>query len=338
MIDNASGGASTNHMTNSFEKMLAAHNLHPLRARRVETLQVNVGKVCNQTCRHCHVDAGPHRTESMTRETAAQCLRVLREHASIATLDITGGAPELNPNFRWMAAEARAMGRRVIDRCNLTVFFVEGQRDLPQFLAEQRIEVIASLPCYTAENVDKQRGAGVFDASIEALRMLNGLGYGRDESGLVLNLVYNPLGPSLPPPQAKLESDYKHALADQFGIVFNNLFTITNMPINRFKTDLEAHGQFDTYMRKLEAAFNPAAANEVMCRDLISVGWDGRLYDCDFNQMLEMGLDAPGDASYKMTIADFDLARLSARAICTGAHCLGCTAGAGSSCGGALRV
>ena len=318
-----------------FKDQLARHHLPPLRAHRIETLQVNVGKVCNQTCRHCHVDAGPHRTESMSRETAEECLSVLRNHPSLTTLDITGGAPELNPNFRLLATEGRALGRHVIDRCNLTVFFIDGQADLPHFLANYQIEITASLPCYTLGNVDKQRGNGVFDQSIEALRILNGLGYGRENSALLLNLVYNPLGPSLPPPQPKLEADYKRALADSFGIVFNKLFTITNMPINRFKTDLEAHGTFDSYMQKLEANFNPAAVQDVMCRDLISVGWDGTLYDCDFNQMLELPLQLNGTENRSAHIRDFD--RLpTERAIRTGSHCLGCTAGAGSSCGGAL--
>ncbi len=320
-------------MPNAFDSQLAAHSLPPLRARRIDTLQVNVGKLCNQVCRHCHVDAGPHRTESMSHGTAEHVIRVLRENPAIATLDITGGAPELNPNFRWLAAEARALGKRVIDRCNLTVFFVEGQSDSPRFLADQRIEVIASLPCYTAENVDTQRGQGVFDKSIDALRILNELGYGRDGSGLMLNVVYNPLGPSLPPPQAKLEADYKRALFDSFGIVFNHLFAIANMPISRFKSDLVAHGKLDAYMTKLEENFNAAAAGEVMCRDLISVGWDGQLYDCDFNQMLELPV---ADRSCG-TIVDFNAAALAEREICTGAHCLGCTAGAGSSCGGALK-
>jgi len=319
-------------MRNLFDHQLDAHQLPLLRARRVQTLQVNVGKVCNQTCAHCHVDAGPHRTESMSRETAEHVIRVLRENESITTLDITGGAPELNANFRWLATEARALNRHVIDRCNLTVFFVDGQRDLPAFLAEHRIEVIASLPCYTADNVDKQRGKGVFNQSLEALRLLNGLGYGREGSGLALNLVYNPLGPSLPPPQAKLEADYKRELNDRFGIVFNKLYTITNMPISRFKTDLIAHEKLDAYMQKLTTAFNPAAVADVMCRDLISVGWDGQLYDCDFNQMLDMPLTGT-----RQKIADFDATVFSERIIRTDSHCLGCTAGAGSSCGGALK-
>ena len=321
-------------MHNAFDSQLTAHRLPPLRARRIGTLQVNVGKICNQVCRHCHVDAGPHRTESMSRETAEHVVRVLRENTSIKTLDITGGAPELNPNFRWLAGAARTLGRHVIDRCNLTVFYVDGQQDLPVFLAENRIEVCASLPCYTAENVDKQRGRGVFDQSIDGLRKLNELGYGREGSGLVLNLVFNPLGPSLPPPQVKLEADYKRELFEHFGIVFNGLFAITNMPISRFKADLEAHGTLDAYMANLDAAFNTSAAEDVMCRDLISVGWDGQLYDCDFNQMLEM----PLAGERRRTIADFDAALFSQRLIRTGSHCLGCSAGAGSSCGGALKA
>jgi radical SAM/Cys-rich protein len=320
-------------MTNTFSQALSNHHLPELRARSVATLQVNVGKVCNQTCAHCHVDAGPHRTESMSRETAGHVLRVLRQNKSIKTLDITGGAPELNPNFRWLASVAHTLGRHVMDRCNLTVFFVDGQQDLPSFLALHRVEIVASLPCYTAENVDKQRGKGVFDQSIDALRILNELGYGRDGSDLILNLVYNPLGPSLPPPQASLEADYKRELLERFGIVFNRLFTITNMPISRFKTDLVAHGKLDAYMQKLESAFNAGAVADVMCRDLISVGWDGQLYDCDFNQMLGMALDG----ERPRTIAEFDAALLSDRAIRTDSHCLGCTAGAGSSCGGSIK-
>ncbi|MEI6232570.1 MAG: arsenosugar biosynthesis radical SAM (seleno)protein ArsS [Planctomycetota bacterium] len=317
---------------NRFDAQLAAHALPPLRARQVTTLQVNVGKVCNQTCAHCHVDAGPHRTESMTRDTAEHVIRVLRENESIRTLDITGGAPELNANFRWLAIQARSLGRHVIDRCNLTVFFVEGQRDLPTFLAEHRVEVVASLPCYTSENVDKQRGKGVFNQSLDALKKLNDLGYGRDDSGLVLNLVYNPLGASLPPPQAKLEADYKRELKAKFDIVFNHLFTITNMPISRFETDLVAHGKHDVYMDTLTAAFNSSAVNDVMCRDLISVGWDGQLFDCDFNQMLDLPL-----MTSSVNIADFSTREFSNRLIRTDSHCLGCTAGAGSSCGGVLK-
>ena len=259
---------------------------------------------------------------------------VLRRHPCIETLDITGGAPELNPYFRQLAASARAMNKRVIDRCNLTVFFVEGQHDLPNFLAEQRIEVTASLPCYTAENVDQQRGKGVFDESIKALKMLNKLGYGLPDSSLILNLIYNPLGPTLPPPQAQLEADYKERLKIDFDVSFNRLFTVTNMPISRFKTDLEAHDLLHGYMLKLESHFNPLAAEDVMCRDLISVSWDGRLYDCDFNQML----DLPLDLAQQGHIKNFELDKLSERKIGTGAHCLGCTAGSGSSCGGALAV
>ncbi len=327
------GGEKEVSASNLFDLHIAASKLPPLRARGVSTLQVNVGKVCNQTCAHCHVDAGPHRTESMSRETVQHILRVLRQNPSIKTLDITGGAPELNPHFRWLAGVAHTLGRHVIDRCNLTVFFVNGQHDLPAFLALHRVEVIASLPCYTADNVDKQRGKGVFDQSIEALRMLNELGYGHDDSSLALNLVFNPLGSSLPPSQAQLEADYKRELKERFGIIFNRLFTITNMPISRFRTDLVAHGKLDAYMQKLETAFNPDAVAGVMCRDLISVGWDGQLFDCDFNQMLNLPL-AEGQPR---TIADFDARQLSERPICTDAHCLGCTAGAGSSCGGALK-
>lgn len=268
----------------------------------------------------------------MSLANIEKCLNILERHPEISTLDITGGAPELNTHFRYFAEKARAMRRRVIDRCNLTVFFVEGQCDLPNFLALKQMEVIASLPCYTAGNVDKQRGGGVFEASIEALKMLNAVGYGQDGSNLILNLVYNPLGPSLPPPQAELEADYKRELFGNFGIRFNRLFTITNMPISRFKFDLESRGKFAEYMRLLEGKFNSAAAAEVMCRDLISVGWDGRVYDCDFNQMLELPMLSNGS----MTLDNFDALLLAERKIYTEAHCLGCTAGGGSSCGGSL--
>jgi radical SAM/Cys-rich protein len=320
-------------LTNRFDDCLAHSGIDALRAERVATLQVNVGKFCNQTCRHCHVDAGPHRVaEQMTHETAEQVVSVLRRHPSIATLDITGGAPELNAEFRYLVTQSRALGRTVIDRCNLTVLALEAHADLPQFLAANHVQVMASLPCYLEENVDAQRGRGVFAKSIAVLKALNALGYGRDPA-LPLDLLFNPQGASLPPPQTALEQDYKRELLGRYGIVFNRLLTITNMPIARFRDDLAGSSKLDGYMDLLEQKFNPSAAGDVMCRSLISVGWDGRLFDCDFNQMLELELNGSGGRH----IRDFDLAELEQRRIRTGDHCLGCTAGAGSSCGGALK-
>jgi radical SAM/Cys-rich protein len=314
-----------------FNETLSQHGLQRLAATGIEVLQVNVGRLCNQTCRHCHVDAGPDRREIMSRETLEECLRVLARTA-IPTVDITGGAPELNPHFRWFVHEVRTLGRHVIDRCNLTVLLTRGQEDLPEFLAGEGVEVIASLPCYLEQNVDAQRGAGVFERSITALRRLNDVGYGQAGTGRILNLVYNPLGPSLPPPQEKLEADYRRELAACCGIVFNRLYTITNMPISRFLDDLLTHGQYEAYLERLVSAFNPAAAAGVMCRTTLSVDWQGRLYDCDFNQMLDLGVQP----SLPQHIRDFDAAQLSARPIVTGRHCYGCTAGAGSSCQGAV--
>jgi len=316
----------------SFDDTLAEHGHGPLRALRITTLQVNVGKLCNQTCTHCHVDAGPTRTESMTRETVDAVLGVVRRVPELSTVDITGGAPEMNPHFEYLVAQCRAMGRHVIDRCNLTVFFVRDKQHLPTFLADHQVEVIASLPCYLEDNVDQQRGKGVYGRSIEALQLLNALGYGQEGSGLVLNLVYNPLGPKLPPPQATLEIAYRDELATRFGIRFNRLYTITNMPISRFLDDLHRTGQYEAYMDRLVTGFNPASLDGLMCRSLMSVNWDGRLSDCDFNQML----DLPLESTVPQTIHEFDLARLARRQIVTGMHCYGCTAGAGSSCGGAI--
>jgi radical SAM/Cys-rich protein len=300
-----------------------------LAANGIEVLQVNVGKLCNQTCRHCHVDAGPDRREVMSRETLAECLAVVAR-TEIPVVDITGGAPELNPHFRWFVAEVRRLERHVIDRCNLTILLTRGNEDLPEFLARHQVEVVASLPCYLEENVDAQRGEGVFERSIAALRRLNALGYGRPGTGLVLNLVYNPLGPTIPPPEEKLEADYRRELAARYGLVFNRLYTITNMPISRFLDDLLTSGRYEAYLETLLAAFNPAAVAGVMCRTTLSVDWQGNLYDCDFNQMLELGL-LPGLPRH---IRDFDAAQLETRPVATGRHCYGCTAGAGSSCQG----
>lgn len=315
-----------------FDATLVEHGQAALRALRVDTLQVNVGKLCNQTCTHCHVDAGPTRTEIMARETVDAVLDVVRRYPELRTVDITGGAPEMNPHFEFLVEQCRAMDRHVMDRCNLTVFFVRDKQHLPKFLADHQVEVIASLPCYLEENVDQQRGKGVYGRSIEALQLLNALGYGGEGTGLVLNLVYNPLGPKLPPPQAGLEADYRDELAKRFGIRFNRLYTITNMPISRFLDDLHRAGQYEAYMEKLITSFNPASVDGLMCRSLISVNWDGRLSDCDFNQML----DLPVEAAAPQTIHEFDLALLARRRVVTGMHCYGCTAGSGSSCGGAI--
>lgn len=313
----------------TFEEKLGAAGLWPLRATGVETLQVNVGKRCNQACKHCHVEAGPQRTEVMTRETAELVIQALGRFPEIRTLDITGGAPELNPNFRYLVTQARALGRRVLDRCNLTVLFEPGQEDTAEFLRGHDVEVVASLPYYLAQRTDSQRGLGVFDKSVAGLQWLNRLGYGR-EGGPALNLVYNPTGAFLPPAQAEIEAEYRRELFARHGIVFSNLYTITNMPISRFLHFLERSGNVERYREKLVGAFNPAAARGVMCRSLVSVGWDGALFDCDFNQMLEL----PLTAGQPRHIRDFDGA-LAGREVAVGGHCFGCTAGAGSSCGGA---
>lgn len=314
-----------------FEAALVQHDRFPLRAAGIDVLQVNLGKVCNQTCAHCHVDAGPDRRESMSRETAEQCIDVLR-NTDIGTLDITGGAPEMNPSFRWLVKQAHALGRRVIDRCNLTILLAPGFDDLPEFLAQHEVEIVASLPCYLEENTDRQRGDGVFRRSITALQRLNALGYGLPEGPLRLNLVYNPVGPSLPPPQAQLEADYRRELGARYGVAFTSLYTITNMPISRFLADLLESGRFEAYLQKLVTAFNPATLDGLMCRSTLSVDWRGGLYDCDFNQMLEL----PLVTSAPQHISDFDLGALQRRRIATGRHCFGCTAGAGSSCQGTL--
>ena len=313
--------------------LLAATDFPPIARRRLETLQVNVGYVCNQTCVHCHVNAGPTRTEAMTRETAGQVLEYLVASGA-GTLDLTGGAPELNANFRAMVSQARAAGARVIDRCNLTVLFEPGQEDLAGFLAAERVEIVASLPCYTPELVDRQRGKGVYETSIAAIRRLNALGYGHPESGLVLDLVYNPQGPSLPPPQAALERDYKRVLGDKAGVVFNRLYTLANMPIQRFGSMLISKGQFNDYMRLLRSAHSDANLDSVMCRTLVSVDWQGYLYDCDFNQMLGLPLAVAGRP--RIHVRDVLDRDLEGNPIVVRDHCYGCTAGQGSSCGGAL--
>jgi radical SAM/Cys-rich protein len=314
-----------------FDERLARAGLAPLHATGIDIFQVNVGKFCNQTCRHCHVDAGPERTEQMSRETAELCIRALAG-TDIPTVDITGGAPELNENFRWLVTQARALGRHVMDRCNLSILLLKPQDGLAEFLAANQVEVVASLPYFRPAQADAQRGEGVFDKSIEALQKLNALGFGVEGSGLALNLVHNPVGAFLPPTQKSLEAQFKRELSRQFGIVFNNLYTITNMPISRYLEFLLETGNFEGYMERLANAFNPAAARSVMCRNTISVGWDGTLYDCDFNQMLELPL-VQGMPHH---VRDFDAATLARRRIVTANHCYGCTAGAGSSCGGSV--
>ena len=315
----------------AFENLLDQHHLEPLTRHQVEVLQINVGRYCNQACTHCHVEAGPLRTEKMTLETAQRILELARESTTLHTLDLTGGAPELHEVFRPLVEGARALGLQVIDRCNLTVLFELGQEDLAEFLAKNQVQVVASLPCYSRSNVDQQRGNGVFDKSIRALQRLNELGYGLPGTGLELDLVFNPLGTSLPPAQASLEPAYKQHLAEDFGIRFNSLFTITNMPIKRFREQLQRQNQEAAYLAKLAGAFNPGTVPHLMCRNELSVSWDGRLYDCDFNQMLD--LPAVGSGSI-WSIDSLDA--LADSRIATGDHCLGCTAGCGSSCGGAL--
>jgi radical SAM/Cys-rich protein len=316
----------------SFDDLLARHGAAPLRRSRLATLQVNVGKRCNQACHHCHVDAGPLRKEQMDLRTAERVLELLERNPGVELLDLTGGAPELCPHFRRLVSGARALGRRVIDRCNLTVLFERGQEDTAQFLAEEGAAIVASLPCYGPENVERQRGRGVFEKSIFALRLLNGLGYGLPGSELTLDLVYNPVGPALPPRQEELEARYREELGRGFGISFHRLLTLTNMPIARFAADLARQGREAEYLSLLVNHFNPTTVGGVMCRTLLSVGYDGHLYDCDFNQMLEIPLGAGS-----RTVWDGDaLEGLAGAPITTAAHCLGCTAGAGSSCGGAL--
>jgi len=313
--------------------LLVETDFPAIKRDRLQTLQVNLGYRCNQTCLHCHVNAGPNRTEMMDADNVECVLDVLRHHP-IALLDLTGGAPELSPFFRALVQQARALGVRVMDRCNLTILSEPGHEDLAAFLAEHQVEITASMPCYSAENVDKQRGDGVFDRSIAGLQALNALGYGQPGSGLVLNLVYNPQGAVLPPPQAALEDDYKRELKQHFGIVFNQLFAITNMPIQRFGSTLVSKGQFHDYMATLKGAYQASNLPTVMCRTMVSVDWQGYLYDCDFNQMLGMALPAEGQARPHLKhLLTLDL---NGHDIRVANHCYGCTAGQGSSCGGAL--
>ncbi len=315
--------------------LLAATDFPALKRRRLDTLQVNLGYKCNQSCLHCHVNAGPNRTEMMDGATAALVLQVLRQRR-IGTLDLTGGAPELSPHFRSLVRDARALGVRVIDRCNLTILSEPGQQDLAAFLADEGVEVVASLPCYSVANVDRQRGDGVFERSIAGLKRLNALGYARADTGLVLNLVYNPQGPSLPPPQGPLEADYKRELSAHFGIHFDHLFALTNMPIQRFGSTLVSKGQFHGYMQLLKGAYQPQNLDTVMCRSLVSVDYQGDLYDCDFNQML--GLPARVGAATRAHLRDLLTHDAAGTTIRVADHCYGCTAGQGSSCGGALEA
>ena len=319
----------------SFADRLRQEGGLPLKRADLRTIQINLGKLCNQACRHCHVDAGPKRTEIMQPRTAALALALTRA-AKARTVDLTGGAPELNPSFRFLVEQNHQDGRHVLDRCNLTVLFEPGQEDLAEFLAEHQVEIVASLPCYAEENVTAQRGQGVYEKSIQALRQLNALGYGRTGSGLVLNLVYNPVGPHLPPPQKNLKAEYKRELGDRFGLTFNSLLTITNMPIARFAHSLERDGKLAEYMELLAQAFNPATLESLMCRHLVSISWDGYLYDCDFNQMLELRLGNGPPLRLGEYSAASLVRQLMGRDIRLDSHCYGCTAGAGSSCGGAL--
>jgi radical SAM/Cys-rich protein len=317
-------------LAREFEHALQEAALHPLRPTKIDIFQINVGRVCNQTCRHCHVDAGPDRTEVMSRETMQLCLDALST-TDIPVVDITGGAPELNPHFRFLVTEAKRIRRHVMDRCNLTILSSGPHRDLPEFFAEHGVEVVCSLPHYRALGTDRQRGDGVYEKSIAGLKRLNALGYGDGRSGLRLVLVTNPVGAFLPAGQASLETEWKAELQRLHGVRFDALYTITNMPISRYLEWLVETDNLEAYLSLLVSAFNPAAARSVMCRNTLSVGWDGTLYDCDFNQMLDMKLQ--GGAPQH--IRDFDLARLQAREIAVDRHCFGCTAGAGSSCGGA---
>jgi radical SAM/Cys-rich protein len=329
------GFTSDSAHTFEFEAELNRHGLAPLTRGLPRTLQVNVGKVCNQACHHCHVDAGPARTEKMDLRVAERVIELLAHSPSIEIVDITGGAPELNQYFRFLVESARRLKRDVVVRCNLTVILQPGMDWLPLFYREHRVHLVCSLPCYTAANVDQQRGGGVFAKSIEALRLLNELGYGMRDTNLSLDLVYNPVGAFLPPAQVELEARYHQELRDGFGLEFNRLLTITNMPIKRFADQLRRSGSEREYMALLVNHFNPATVSSVMCRELVSVGYEGTLYDCDFNQMLSMPM--LNSSSRALTIFDIDgLREVTGARIATGSHCFGCTAGAGSSCSGAL--
>jgi radical SAM/Cys-rich protein len=316
-----------------FGARLKEHGLYPLRPVGTSILQVNMGKMCNQTCRHCHVDAGPDRKEIMTRDTMQLCLDALAQHPQLTTVDLTGGAPEMNPDFRWFVERLSGMGRQIIVRCNLTIILANKKyHDLPLFFKEHQVQVVSSLPYFSASRTDAQRGDGVFEKSIKALLMLNEVGYGQEGSNLQLDLVYNPSGAFLPASQKSLEAEFKRRLSSGYGVVFNSLFCITNLPVSRYLDYLVESGNYSSYMEKLVTAFNPVAAANVMCRNTLSVGWDGYLYDCDFNQMLELKVEKGAPQH----IGDFNLALLDQRTIVLNQHCYGCTAGAGSSCGGEI--
>lgn len=325
-------GEDGNFFLTPFETKLEQSGLYPLKPTGLEILQINMGKMCNQVCIHCHVDAGPDRKEIMTRATMTQCLDVLRSNPKLLTVDLTGGAPEMNPDFRWFVSEIAKLNRHIVVRCNLTIILANKKYfDLPLFYKDHGVEVVSSLPFYNRGRTDRQRGDGVFDKSIKALQMLNETGYGIKENGLKLNLVYNPAGAFLPPNQHALEIEYKLALAEDFDIQFNNLFVITNLPISRYLDYLLSSGNYEQYMEKLVSAYNPSAARNVMCRNTISIGWDGYLYDCDFNQMLELKVNCT-----QQHISDFNTIQVVQREIIVGQHCYGCTAGSGSSCGGTV--
>lgn len=316
-----------------FGEKLQANDLLPLTAKPLEIFQVNVGKMCNQVCKHCHVDAGPDRKEIMTRETMQLCLNAI-EKSGAHTVDITGGAPEMNPDFRWFVEEISRLGKKILVRCNLTILVANKKfNDLPEFYKSHGVEVVSSLPYFTSLKTDSQRGEGVFNRSVEALKMLNAAGYGKENSGLILNLVYNPAGAFLPGDQAALEREFKTKLYASFGIEFNQLFAITNLPISRFLEYLVRSNNYEAYMEKLVSAYNPVAAANVMCRNTLSVSWDGYMYDCDFNQMLELKVGLSPDQQH---IRNFNRESMASRAIRIGQHCYGCTAGAGSSCGGTV--
>jgi radical SAM/Cys-rich protein len=318
----------------SFQDHLERIGLFPLTPTQLEIFQINLGKMCNQVCKHCHVDAGPDRKEIMTKEIMELCLEVIQKESALNCVDLTGGAPEMNPDFRWFVESIRSIRPdvKIIVRCNLTIILANPRfNDLPEFFKENRVEVVSSLPYFTAMKTDAQRGDGVFEKSIQALRLLNQIGYGMENSDLVLNLVYNPSGAFLPGSQSELEAEFKKKLRDKFEIQFNSLFTITNIPISRFLEYLLRSDNYENYMEKLLAAFNPSAAAGVMCRNTISIGWDGYLFDCDFNQMLNLKVNTPSS----IHLADWDSFALSNRSIVINNHCFGCTAGAGSSCGGA---
>ena len=315
----------------SFRHTLKANSIEVVRDKAIEILQVNIGKRCNQACNHCHVEAGPNRTENMDKPTVDRLLALLAQAKTIHTVDITGGAPELNPHFKYFVRQIRKLGKNVIDRCNLTVLFEPGQADTAQFLKDQQVQIVSSLPCYTLDNVEAQRGKGVFDKSIRALQLLNELGYGREGTDLILSLVYNPVGAFLPPAQATLEQEYKQVLKKEFNIEFNQLLTITNMPINRFEHFLKRIKQFDDYMHLLFTNFNLNTIDGLMCRHLVSIGYNGEIYDCDFNQMLELPV-----GHKRRTIWDINTLNDLAGDIAFANHCYGCTAGTGSSCSGAI--